>query len=181
MKKAALLLSLFVAVVFSNVASAQYQCSSQTFSRGGSDPWPFGKELDFPWHGIQGTWMAEVDGCQRYFSIKTVKLKSSNTNERHLSIQEFDPYTCEVISRGPGYENDKIVRARMNGPSTGSYDIRIHVFNRADLRAKAGSRMSSSGRTVYMMSMSNNWTENAQNVALTKIAGDVNALCERAK
>lgn len=180
MKKAALLLSLLAAVVFSNVASAQYQCSAQPLGRGGSDPWPFGKELDFPWHGIQGTWMAEVNGCQSYFSIKTVKL-NSKTEERHLSIQEFDPYTCEVISRGVGFERGKVVRARMSGLTTGTYDVRIHVFNRADLKVKAGNRMSSGGRTVYMMSMSNSWTENSENVALTKIGADVNALCERVK
>jgi hypothetical protein len=180
MKKAALLLSLFVAFVFSNGARAQYQCSAKTFSRGGSDPWPFGKELDFPWHGVQGTWMAEIKGCESYFSIKTVKL-NSKTEERHLSIQEFDPYTCEVISRGVGFEKGKVVRARMSGLSTGTYDVRIHVFNRADLKGTTGSRMSSGGRTVYMMSMSKSWTEKAENVALTKIASDASALCERAK
>jgi hypothetical protein len=49
------------------------------------------------------------------------------------------------------------------------------------LKTKGGSRMSSGGRTVYMMSMSNSWTESAENVALTKIAPEVDALCARAE
>ncbi|MFN7823853.1 MAG: hypothetical protein ACK5P6_00670 [Pseudobdellovibrionaceae bacterium] len=159
-----------------SMASAQGMCvPAQVMTRGDDgpvDPWPFGKELEFPWRGIQGTWAAEVDGCVTYFAFKTVRQAN---NDRVLNVREFDPVTCELKSSGVGFERSRVVRARMSGGFVGTYDMRIHVFNRADMKMKD---KTSTPRTVYMLAMSPIWDNRAAVATrLTKVSNDANGRC----
>jgi hypothetical protein len=178
MRKLILLILIFASGFYSSsFAVGAEMCMPAAYKEtqgddGPIDPWPFGKnkELDFPWRGIQGTWTAQVDGCVTYFSFKTVR---DAKGERVLNIHQFDPLTCEVISKGLGYEMNRIVRARMSTGSASTFGLRIHVFNRADVKIN---NKSSAPRTLYVMSMAAGGA--AKNVQLVRLTNDPYSECE---
>jgi hypothetical protein len=118
----------------------------------GHETWPWGMEVPFPWRGIQGLWMANINGCSTYFTFKIVK---NVVDEKILQIHEINPVTCTLIAKGAGYEDDRVVMAVMNGKN-GAYNMEVHSFRESDV-AEANERgytSSMSNKVVTMMTVS---------------------------
>lgn len=105
-----------------------------TLPKGGVNPWPWGSELTFPWTGIEGTWREQGTSCGSLYSFSILK---DSKGARIVSVYEYDPHQCKVISAGRGVEQKKVVRAFMTG-STGPYQLTIHAFRHSDLNSKKG-------------------------------------------
>jgi hypothetical protein len=110
----------------------EYAVEGEATVKGGDNgvPWPFGLEQPFPWRGIQGLWQAEVDGWQRYFVLKTV---GNSGTDRRLKVLEYDAVTCDLISQGTGFEQNRIVTAGMVGDE-GRFLIQIRAFLEQDVK-----------------------------------------------
>jgi hypothetical protein len=117
----------------------------------GGETWPWGMEVPFPWRGIQGIWMADVNGCSTYFTFKIVK---NSADDKILQIHEVDPATCAAIAKGAGYEDARVVMAVMNGKN-GPYNMEVHSFHEADVIEANNHEYSSSAsnKVVTMMTV----------------------------
>lgn len=95
---------------------------------GGSVPWPWGREIDFPLPNMEGVWQISENGCARLFIFKLQK--QTKNKAEHLSISEYDPSQCRVISTGQGYKKNRVVWAVMKGAS-GDFGLTVHAFRDA--------------------------------------------------
>ncbi len=107
-------------------------CSKdQVVIRGGSNPWPWGRETNFPWNGIQGVWQTSGSGCSSLFTFKVGS--EIEKGARYVSISQYDPKACQETARGVGYENNRVVKAVLTG-RTGTFELTIHAFRVRDLK-----------------------------------------------
>jgi|SRR6185312_4621320 len=143
----------------------------------GHETWPWGMEAPFPWRGIQGIWMANVNGCSTYFTFKNLK---NSDNEKILQIHEIDPTTCTSISKGAGYEEARVVTAVMIGKD-GTYNMKVHSFRESDVIEANNKEYSSSASNKVVTVM----TVNPVNVPtpvgtyqLYKVSADPDDVCK---
>lgn len=112
---------------------------------GGSDAWPWGSEIKFPWTKVQGAW-APADG-----EINLAFVFQAAKSNKIINIIQYNPSTCVVIATGVGVESDdveNVVIASMTGGGK-SFDMTIRAFNAQDIRARIGGRSGGkSSRTV---------------------------------
>lgn len=102
--------------------------AAPTVWRDPGDAWPWGAELPFPWKGIQGTWVARIEGETIYFRFVTVR---SSQGFNQLQVTQHDE-RCRVMANGAGYETDRVVKALMVGPA-GTFNLTVHVFRQSDV------------------------------------------------
>lgn len=76
------------------------------------NPWPWEKELPFPWDNIEGIWGGIHDGETMLFSFEIIV---NPTGHRQIRVIEVDPETMEIIATGPGVENNNVLRAVLVG------------------------------------------------------------------
>jgi len=114
------------------VGSNGVTCSAQGQSvlKGGTSPWPWGREMVFPWNDIDGVWQATASGCSSLFTFKVV---SDYGGSRYISISQYDPKQCREIARGVGTETGKVVHAVLTG-TNGSFELTIHAFRQDSLK-----------------------------------------------
>ncbi len=118
----------FITGVVALLLAVVCQAAPKTL-RDPGDAWPWGAELPFPWKGIQGTWMAKVDGYINYFKFVTIR---SENGFNQLQVTQYDA-NCETIANGAGYEQERVVKAMMTG-IYGTFNLTVHVFRQSDLR-----------------------------------------------
>jgi hypothetical protein len=107
-------------------------CShEQVVIRGGSNPWPWGREATFPWGGIQGVWQTSGTGCASLFTFKVGG--EIERGAKYIHISQYDPKLCQETARGVGYENNRVVRAVLTGKN-GTFELTIHAFRPQDLK-----------------------------------------------
>jgi len=153
--------------------------ASEVVRRDPGDAFPWGAEMPFPWKGIQGTWMANINGQTNYFSFQVVKY---NDGVNQLQVKQFTG-NCEFESHGAGYEQNRVVRAMMVG-EYGAFNLTVHVFRHADLKQtdEQGKLMDRTGRTVTVMKISpmSNTTEKGaerRTYQLIKMSKDPCGIC----
>ncbi len=105
--------------------------SSQTVIKGGSNPWPWGREMVFPWNDIDGVWQASTGGCSSLFTFKVI---NEAGGVRSIVISQYDPKQCKEISSGKGIQVGKIVHGALTG-ANGSFEFTIHSFRQDTLKA----------------------------------------------
>lgn len=143
------------------------------------DAFPWGFELPFPWRGIQGIWMTEMGGKPVYFSFKTVKAGSFGNQ---LRIIEYNPVNCNIIARGGGFEEDRVVTAIMNGVD-GTFTMTVHVFRESDMslarQMRPVSKMENpNDKTVTVLKMnSSDGVSPEVAYELAKVSTDINSVC----
>lgn len=93
-------------------------------------PWPFGRELEFPWGDIQGLWKAQGEGFATYFSLRVTVEKEAGV--RILKIKQLDVATCRTVSTGVGIEQDSIVRAQMTAKEGRTFRVSFRAFDLED-------------------------------------------------
>jgi len=102
-------------------------------------PWPWGAEMPFPWTFVQGIWLAENDTFKSYFTFRVVRSKPGSINQ--LEVQEVDPATCEIIARGVGFEENRVVRAQMIARHGNVYRLALRSFSTQSIpRQPAGAK-----------------------------------------
>lgn len=106
--------------------------SNESVIKGGISPWPWGREMVFPWSDIDGVWQASTGGCSSLFTFKVVNQVGTNT--RLVSISQYDPKQCREIARGVGTETNKVVHAVLTGLN-GSFELTIHAFKQENLKS----------------------------------------------
>lgn len=104
--------------------------ANQGVIKGGTSPWPWGREMVFPWNDIDGVWQASTGGCSSLFTFKVV---NEAGGVRYVSISQYDPKQCKEIARGMGTETGKVVHAVLTG-ANGSFEMTIHAFRPASLK-----------------------------------------------
>jgi hypothetical protein len=127
-------MGLQVAVVASGYqVNANFNCGGvrqgTAFPTGGPIIWPWGREVTIPWSGIQGVWQFSGTDCSKVFLFKIIK---QTTTERVLEIIQYNPVSCTVIARGPGYESNRVIRAVLTGLQ-GPFELTIHAFKFNDV------------------------------------------------
>lgn len=95
-------------------------------------PWPWGKELPFPWTFAQGVWLVEYKDFSTYFSFRVVR-SAGGLNQ--LEVTQIDPTTCEQTSAGVGVEQDRLVRAQMQSRYGHTYRILLRSFDEKQVAA----------------------------------------------
>ncbi len=114
--------------------SSGEQCEQDGNYFAGGDsfvPWPWGKEIAFPWNEMQGTWKVQTESLTVYFSFKIV----GTTNEiRQLQVTEHENRTCRVVASGSGYESNKVLRALLRSADSDTPSVfLIRGFRTADV------------------------------------------------
>jgi hypothetical protein len=78
------------------------------------DPWPWEKELPFPWDNIEGIWGGIHDDETMVFSFEII---DSIFGDRQIKVKQINPESMEVLAQGLGVENNNVLRAVMVGDS----------------------------------------------------------------
>lgn len=147
------------------------------------DSWPWGSEIPFPWKGIQGVWVAEIDGCASYFTFKVVK--NEGETDRILRVFQVNPVTCAVLAKGVGYGENKVVTAVMvkSAPKRGSYELKVHAFKEVDVKSEQHSRktdfIAASNRNVTVLTINPmGRPKDLVSYKLYKVQADTSLVCE---
>jgi hypothetical protein len=103
--------------------------SSSAAFAGGVDPFPFGKEIKFPWKMLPGTWSVEDSSTDNVFNFK---VSTNSKGDKEVQIMLVNPNYCYVIAQGKGVLNGKYISAQMvsNGKT---FNLTVHAFNSADV------------------------------------------------
>ncbi|MBX3016246.1 MAG: hypothetical protein KF767_00030 [Bdellovibrionaceae bacterium] len=164
--------SVFATSAFAATAnSCRYD---STISGGDDNPWPWGREILFPWLSIQGVW-APTDGtCNSLFVFRT---KNSQTENRVVHIMQYDPNTCEKLAWGAGVETDRVVRAAMVTKEGKSFDLTVRAFDENSVTSVA--THSPFNRNVVVLSMypKGNW-ERRMSYQMAKVTDVPVMLCD---
>lgn len=148
------------------------------------DHLPWGSEVPFPWKGIQGVWVAEIDGCANYFSFKVVK--NEGEKERILQVYQVDPVTCNILARGVGYGQNRAVTAVMvkTAPKRGSYEIKVQAFKESDViseqqRAKKTGFFAAATRNMTVLTVNPiGRPKDLESYKLYKVQADPTQVCQ---
>lgn len=139
---------LMVVMGWSQASQAVSSCRHESTITGGDDnPWPWGKEIIFPWLSIQGVWVPTEGDCNSLFVFRT---RSTQTQNRVIHIMQYDPTTCEKLAWGAGIESDRIVRASMVTKDGKSFDVTVRAFDETSVNNFFNSPLN---RNVVVMSM----------------------------
>jgi hypothetical protein len=95
---------------------------------GGEVPFPFGNEARFPWSTIEGTYFAQSDDYEAYFSFEVV---DDAVGEPHLKVLHYENDTGREFGEGGGFAQSdaRVVRAAMRARNGLSYLIFVRSFN----------------------------------------------------
>jgi hypothetical protein len=168
------LLFLFSTTAFASEPAPQCRSIDKLeLLRGGGDVWPWGEEMPFPWRGIKGVWMAEIEGCPTYFTFTALKMQSG---AHQLQVRQYDPVTCKLISRGVGYEQDRYVKAVLVGKK-GTFDIAVHVFKNEPGKADPRQRYTERKTSTVLTLGSFDEIKDPASYQLYKMHNDPNAVC----
>lgn len=100
-------------------------------------PWPWGKEIEFPWREAHGTYSMDINGQRIYISLRVIHPETlSNTayydkkTPLFVSIRLFDSVTCKTLATGRGFKSGHLVRAQfVNLVDNEVYVMSLHTFN----------------------------------------------------
>lgn len=102
----------------------------------GVDPWPFTKDLPFPWDNIEGLWESVHPNSKLLVSFNVTE---TDYGGRLVQIRQLNLETLEVLAKGDAYENNRIVSGFL---STGDSVIRISLrFAREKARRRADPKL----------------------------------------
>jgi hypothetical protein len=76
------------------------------------NPWPWEKELPFPWDNIEGIWGGLHDDETMIFSFEIIE---NIFGDRQIKVKQINPETMEIINQGLGVETNNVLRAVMVG------------------------------------------------------------------
>lgn len=100
-------------------------------------PFPWGSEVHLSKNNLDGIWAPSSNQCGTYFSFKT--RSNNDLNQRLVNIIQFNPYTCEILATGIGYELDRVFHAAMISNNLDqskfqSFDLTLRAFNPKDIK-----------------------------------------------
>ena len=140
----------------------------------GGDSFPWGSELPFPWKGIQGNWIINIEGVDAYVIFKV--LRSESLGSRQLRISIIDRETCRVIAVGAGYEDGRIIKAILTSGSRAS-QVTVHVFRESDLKNQSRQSYKAYSQVTIMSVVSLTGSQEKMAYELTKVGNDLRPTC----
>lgn len=96
-------------------------------------PIPWGAELPFPWTIVSGIWMAKYGNFESFFDFKVIKEKQNSAGIKQVEVHQIDSSTCQVIAKGMGYAQNRVVRAQMISEVGSVYRISLRAFRETAL------------------------------------------------
>jgi hypothetical protein len=102
---------------------------------GPGDYYPWGKEIPFPWSSIQGVYHGVDKSGDTYYFFK---VRTQNGNQRTLDIYQIDK-SCRWITRGVGFEYNRVVRAVVTNQTGKSFEVTVQAFRVQDVSPAAKS------------------------------------------
>lgn len=114
------------------VSSCPIESKPAGIDGGDFTPFPWGNEIPIAHSALRGIWTPTSIECGTYFAFEI----NSHTagSQRIVTVMQFDPETCTVLSSGVGYEFEKVFYVSMVGPNGRAYDLTIRAFNKKDLK-----------------------------------------------
>jgi hypothetical protein len=97
---------------------------------GGVDPFPFGKEIKFPWKSLPGTWQVAGFTSESLFGFKINTNASGDKDVDINLVLRSNP--CTAIAHGKGVLNGKFITAQMVSEGR-AFNLTIHAFNSSDV------------------------------------------------
>ncbi len=97
--------------------------------RGGTSPWPWGQEAEFPINSVQGLYTAEINNTPFMFSIRIIR--ASNTIKL-LNIRMIDQNECRLMAQGVGFYSKTYVTGSLkdvHDSSKEAFQISLRVFD----------------------------------------------------
>lgn len=124
-----LLLFTFI-TCFSVLAHSNVHLSSPSdVERGGGNPWPWGKEAEFPIDGIQGLYTAEINETPFMFSIRVIR---TGKTIKLLNIRMIDQNECRLMAQGVGFHTKTYVTGALkdvHDTTQEAFQISLRVFD----------------------------------------------------
>ena len=99
---------------------------------GGEVPFPFGNEAKFPWETIEGTYHAQSEDYEAYFSFQ---VEQGNNGQPFLKVLHYENRYGTLFGEGGGFTqtDNRIVRAAMRGRNGLSYMVFVRSFNDVEI------------------------------------------------
>ena len=90
-------------------------------------PFPKIALMPFPWHSIEGFWVATVGEIEGLFSFSVDRTDSFN---KTLNVIYWNKYRTAILGQGRGHleEDQKVIRAVMTGPNF-NYVFKLGAYN----------------------------------------------------
>ncbi len=100
-------------------------------------PWPWGKEIEFPWREAQGTYSVDLNGEKIYISLRILRTNAAPDARSHeqmmtlfVNIRLVNSETCQLIGIGRGFKKGNLIRAQfVNQLNNEVYVMSLHTFN----------------------------------------------------
>lgn len=94
---------------------------------GGETPFPWGREILFPWRQIEGNWNVEKDSTQSRFSFDVVHNHEDGVRVVHVAMYDEQG---QVYARGSGVagQDARIVRAIMSSVTGNTFLLFVRAF-----------------------------------------------------
>lgn len=160
---------------FMQSASAINTCKYDSVITGGdSNPWPWGKEVRFPWLSLQGVWVPGDGSCNSLFLFKAQTNQGQN---RIIHIMQYDPSTCEKLAWGAGLEADKVLYASMVTKEGKSFDLTVRAFDEATIPSALASSPLAENVVVMSMYPKGDW-ERRMSYQMQKVTDVPVVLCD---
>jgi hypothetical protein len=96
---------------------------------GPGDYYPWGKEIPFPWTSIEGVYHGKDKSGDTFYFFK---IRTQSKNQRTLDIYQIDK-SCRWITRGVGFEYNRIVRAVVSNTLGKSFEVTVQAFRAKDV------------------------------------------------
>lgn len=176
MKNLKRLVFAFIAATFMVSGVSLAKVSRDNARPSGTDPvpWPWGAEAPFPWTFVQGTWLAENETVRTYFTFRVIRSKSGINQ---LEVQEVNPSNCEVIARGVGYEQNRVVRAQMVSFNGGAvYRLSLRSFSAQAIQSRVAVKPVN-GQYVVLSVVPFEASPNSVSIPMTQISSRLTIKC----
>ncbi|MES3038964.1 MAG: hypothetical protein V4736_13740 [Bdellovibrionota bacterium] len=97
-------------------------------------PFPWGKESEFPWDQVEGTWVVKDKDFETLYTIRV--LKDNATKTRKIFTNQYDVETCKKIAIGQGIVDRKTAWVRMAGQDkVPFYSLGLRAFAESTVQA----------------------------------------------
>lgn len=107
-------------------------------------------------------------------SFKTTRTVSG---VNQLQVIQYDPTSCQIIAKGVGFEDTRVVRAVMRDQKQQTFNLTVHVFNRSDVRN--GNMIAFAAKRVTVMNISTLDNPSIRSsYELEKMSSEANGVCK---
>lgn len=162
--------------------SIEYSAANSPSGTGGDfTPFPWGSEVVVPLQSLIGVWAPTSVECSTYFLFQR---KPSKEDLKIMSIEQYDPETCETVASGVGYEIDRVFRVVMASTKSDKFfNLTVRAFDSKDLNKSKSSaqpdlnpRLNNQQLIVIHLYPNNEWNKRIS-YPLIRISPETEKIC----